>query len=310
VRHRLLAALGCVGVLVLAASCASAGSTPPAGTGAVPELIGGQSATITYCNHEKARITEPQDVSDPAPVALYVHGGSWVSGDLDTGGFIINQIGPALVRAGFVVVSVDYRLGPDQPWPAQIEDVKCAVRYLRANASQLNVNPNEIGAWGQSAGGHLVSLLATAGPSAGWDVGAYTDQSSKIEAVVDMAGPEDLLTMGNQGDSGVVQDSFISLLGSIPPQRLGAALKAASPVTYVAKGDPPFLIFHSTNDEIVYPQQSQELAWDLAANDVPHQLVMVNGAGHEFDDPGASPDGAQITAMIVKFFTTHLHPHA
>jgi acetyl esterase/lipase len=300
-----------VAVLALAASCTSAGSTPPppTGTGAVPQLFGGQSATVTYCNHEKARITEPQDIEGGDPVALYVHGGSWVSGNLDTGGFLINEIGPALERAGFIVMSIDYRLGPATPWPAQIEDVKCAVRYLRANAGILNVNPDEIGAWGQSAGGHLVSLLGTAGPSAGWDVGAYTDESSKIQAVVDMAGPTDLLTMGSQGDSGIVQDSFISLLGSIAPQRLGAALKAASPVTYVAKGDPPFLILHSNNDQIVYPQQSDELTWDLAANDAPNQLVMVNGGGHEFDDPGASPDEAQITTMIVKFFTEHLHPH-
>jgi dipeptidyl aminopeptidase/acylaminoacyl peptidase len=138
-------------------------------------------------------------------------------------------------------------------------------------------------------------------------VGAYRDQSSRVEAVVDMAGPSDLVSMGDQGDSGLVQDSFISLLGTVPPQRLGAALAAASPVTYISKDDPPFLILHSTNDRVVYPQQSQELAWDLSANAVPNHLVMVSGAGHEFNQGGGSPDPAQITALVVDFFVQQFH---
>jgi acetyl esterase/lipase len=312
VRKRLITSLACLVALVGLAGCADAGSTTnvssDSGTGTVPTLSAGQKVTLTYCNHQQARITEPGTLHGRAPVALYVHGGSWVSGDFDTGGFIVNQIGPALSAQGFIVVSVNYRLGPKGPWPAQIVDIKCAVRYLRANAAALHVDPSEIGAWGQSAGGHLVGLLATASPAAGWDVGAYPDESSRIQAVVDMAGPSDLVTMGDQGDSGLVQDSFISLLGAIAPTHLGEALKAASPVTYIAKGDPPFLILHSDNDRIVYPQQSQELSWDLSANAVPNQLVIVKGAGHEFDQGGGSPDPTRITEMIVAFMVQHLHP--
>jgi acetyl esterase/lipase len=290
-------------------ACSSAGSAPVSrGTGPVPTLSAGESATVTYCNHQQARITEPTKLVGRAPAAIYVHGGSWVSGNFNTGGFIINTIGPALASYGFVVVSVDYRLGPNAPWPAQIEDVKCAVRYLRANAKPLNVNPDEIGAWGQSAGGHLVSLLGTAGPQVGWDVGAFTNESSRVEAVVDMAGPTDLLTLGNQGISGVVQDSFISLLGDIAPAKLGAALQAASPVTYVAPGDPPFLIIHADNDQIVYLKQSQDLTWDLATAGVPVQLVVVKGGGHELDQPGAVPDEGTITNYVLSFFVRNLHP--
>jgi acetyl esterase/lipase len=309
VRRRLTAALASVALLALMAGCTSAGSDPPpAGTGAVPTLSAGQTITLTYCNHQQAHIIEPATLHGPAPAAVYVHGGSWVSGDFDTGGFLIHEIGPALAAKGFVVVSINYRLGPDRPWPAQIVDVKCAIRYLRANAAALNVDPDEIGAWGQSAGGHLVALLGTAPPSAGWDVGAYRNQSSRVQAVVDMAGPSDLLTMTNQGDSGVVADNFISLLGKIPPLYLRAALEEDSPVTYVAKGDPPFLLMYSDNDRIVYPQQTKELDWDLAANGVPQQLVVIRGAGHEFDQAGGSPDPARITALVVAFFEQHLHP--
>ena len=294
-RRSLAAAFVCALALTGLTSCTSTASpTPPAaltsGTAPAPVLSAGQHATVMYCNHEHARIT-------------------WVSGNYATGGFLIDTIGPKLAQEGFVVVSLDYRLGPKALWPDQIVDVKCAIRYLRANAQQLNIDPNEIGAWGQSAGGHLVALLGTAGPSAGWDVGAYTDESSKVDAVVDMAGPSDLLTLGNQGDSFGVAETFVSLLGPIPHKQVGSDLRAASPVTYIKNGDPPFLLMHSTDDEIVYPQQSREMAWDLGANDVPHKLVMVKGGGHEFDNPGEHPTEAGIAQAITQFFVHTLVFH-
>jgi len=306
VRRSFLAAAACAMSLTALAAGAQAASTARPGT---RPLAAGAQATVTYCNHEQARITEPPKLGRPAPAAVYVHGGSWVSGNLNTGGFLIDQIGPDLASKGFVVVSLNYRLGPKFPWPAQIEDVKCAIRYLRANASAFNLNPGEIGAWGQSAGGHLVSLLGTAGRSAGWDVGPYRNESSQVQAVVDMAGPTDLQTLGNQGDSALVQRSFISLLGKVRPSRIGPDMTAASPVTYVAPGDPPFLILHSDNDRIVYPQQSKELTWDLSANHVWNQLVVVEGAGHEFDQAGGSPNEAQITTLVVNFFILRLAFH-
>ncbi len=100
-------------------------------------------------------------------------------------------------------------------------------------------------------------------------------------------------------------ETFVDLLGHVPHKQIGADLRAASPVTYIAPGDPPFLLMHSTDDEIVYPQQIQEMAWDLAANHVPHKLVMVDGGGHEFDNPGEQPTEAGITKAIVQFFVRH-----
>jgi acetyl esterase/lipase len=315
-RHLAAASVCALGLIGLASCTSSASSTPPrpADTSSTtpapaPALSAGQQATVTYCNNEKARITEPSTLHGPAPVAVYVHGGSWVSGNFGTGGFLINMIGPELSDQGFVVVSLNYRLGPKAHWPDQIIDVKCAIRYLRANAHAFDIDPNEVGAWGQSAGGHLVALLGTAGPSAGWDVGEYTDQSSKVQAVVDMAGPSDLLTMGNQGDSFGVAETFVSLLGRVPHKQLGADLRAASPVTYITPGDPPFLLMHSTDDEIVYPQQSQEMSWDLGANNVPHEFVMVSGGGHEFDNSGERPGEQGIAKAVVQFFVRTLVFH-
>ncbi len=319
--------LAVVGACVLLVACSAISGASPTQSGSdtaaravratlatadppAPALAAGQQGTVTYCNHEQAQITEPAVLHGSAPAVVYVHGGAWVSGNDDSGGFLIDAIGPALASAGFVVVSLDYRLGPAAQWPDQIEDVTCAVRYLRANAQQLHISPNAIGAWGVSAGGHLVSLLGTAGPEAGWDGGPYAGFSSSVESVVDLAGPSDLLTMGGQGDAPLVAKEFVGLLGTVPAKDLGSALAAASPDTYVRHGDPPFLILQSTNDTVVYPQQSLELSWDLAANGVPHQLVMVQGGGHGFDDPGASPDQAQITSLIVRYFVHTLVLHS
>ncbi len=261
---------------------------------------------VEYCNGETARITEPSSSDGKAPAVIYLHGGSWIGGDHDTGGFIIHAIGPALNARGFVVASVNYRLGPKEPWPAQIVDAKCAVRFLRAHARAFHIDPAEIGIWGHSAGGHLASLVGTAGPSAGWDTGAYTDESSRVEAVADLAGPANLVTLGEEGVPGLVKSNFTSLLGPISESDLPAALAAASPVTYVSRGDPPFLIVHADDDGFVPLAQSQELASALEAASVPVTLVVVHGGGHSLDVPGGHPDPTQIEELVVNFFTKEL----
>lgn len=274
---------------------------PFPGVGPVPTLSAGQSADVTYCNDEQAHITEPSALHGGAPAAIYVHGGSWVSGNLDTGGFDIDAIGPSLSAKGFVVMSVDYRLGPANLWPDQIVDVKCAVRYLRANARALHVDPRRIGIWGQSAGGQLAALVGTAGPTAGWDVGVYATQSSAVQAVVDLSGPSDLASLSASGASGFVKSTFVRLLGPVAPSTLPGALAAASPVHYAAAGDPPFLIIHGSADAIVSPSQSEELAQVLKNAGDTAQLVIVHGGGHALTQAGETPTQDQITSMVVNF---------
>jgi len=271
-----------------------------------PRLGPGETALVPYCNGQTMQITEPKRMLRPGPAAIYLHGGSWMGGDHNSGGFIIDAIGEALNNSGFVVASANYRLGPDELWPAQIVDAKCAVRYLRANARVLGIDPDEIGIWGHSAGAHLASLVGTAGPEAGWDVGPYSSESSRVEAVADLAGPADLVTLEDEGAPGVVKDNFVTLLGHVPQDQLEGELKAASPVTYVSTGDPPFLIIHGDMDQIVPIAQSEELAKDLEAAGVPETLVVVRGGGHSLDEPGADPDPEQIEAMVVDFFVTNL----
>lgn len=271
----------------------------------------GRTTTLTYCSPSGVPmamdVTEPAaSAVRPAPAVLYVHGGGWFEGDRQPSGLgamLAGQDGALflplrdeLTRRGFVVASIDYRQAPLHRWPAQIEDAKCAVRFMRAEAARLGIDPDRIGAWGSSAGGHLVAMLGTAGPDAGFDVGQYLDRSSRLQAVVDMFGPTDLNAMGDSSSFGrtVVQISFG---GARPAQKA-----AASPVSYVAPGAPPFLILHGADDALVRPHHSSDLASRLQAAGVPATLVMVQHTGHSMATPGQRPSPAEITAMVADFF--------
>lgn len=256
-------------------------------------------------------VTEPSaTAARPAPAVLYVHGGGWFLGSRQVSGPGANLAGQdgalfvplrdELSRRGFVVAAIDYRLVPLHPWPDQIEDAKCAVRFLRAEAHRLGVDPNRIGTWGSSAGGQLVAMLGTAGPSAGFDVGQYADQSSRVQAVVDMFGPTNLNQMGDSNWFG--QNVMKIAFG-----RASSAEKtAASPVSSVRPEDPPFLILHGSDDVLVRPHHSRDLAERLQADGVPATLVMVQHTGHSVDTPGQQPGAADVTAMVADFFSRTL----
>lgn len=230
---------------------------------------------------------------DRRPLVVYVHGGAWIGGDKREGaGF---EDIPGLLSRGYVVAAVNYRLAPMYKFPAQIEDVKCAIRYLRAKAAAYNIDPDRVGAWGGSAGGHLVALLGVTDKSAGFDAGPYLDQSSRVEAVVDYFGPANLT-------HGWSTDQLIPVFGS----RNG--LVRGSPVSYITKDDPPFLIMHGEFDTVVPPEQSQEFHDKLKASGVSSTLIMVKNAEHSFRRVGASikPSRPEITETTAAFFDTHL----
>jgi acetyl esterase/lipase len=289
-------------IIVLAATALTTGSQAQAAS--TP-----QSATvqrnITYCTTGgvdlKMDIYPPAAGSKaPAPVVVYVHGGSWVSGDKAEIG-----LGAVDLNArGYLVVSVNYRLAPQYKWPAQIEDVKCALRSLRAHASAYNIDPNRIGVWGSSAGGHLAALAGLITKSAGFDTqGGYLDQSSSVQAVVDMFGPTDFLAYRpDRLSNGLGQTVFGYVQGG-PVD----VLTKASPVTYVSKDAPPFLILQGDSDKLVPPSQSQELNDKLLAAGASSTLVLVKNAGHAFipvtgNLSDLDPTIAQIKAMILDFF--------
>ncbi len=255
---------------------------------------------VTYCTMDGVALTmdvyAPRNQTGATPVVVYVHGGAWMFGDKSEGTGAIMM--PALLDAGFAVATVNYRLAPEFTFPAMIEDVKCAIRSLRAHANDYGIDPDRIGAWGSSAGGHLVSLLGTADASAGFDVGEYLDYPSDVQAVVDMFGPADLTTLFPEGREGMRESVFG-----------GFDVALASPVTYVSPDDPPFLILHGDADPVVPIAQSEALFARLQAAGVPVQFVRVQHAGHGFVPAGAgpiSPSRTEITQRVVEFFTEHL----
>jgi acetyl esterase/lipase len=307
--------LAAVGLAPLMALVLVAGAGFPAGASPPRDLPAGQMSTVEYCRPERAPLAmdlymPPAAARSerPAPVALYVHGGGlW--GDRKMYGLGARQANhegalftPLLLQLnarGFVVASIDYRLPPGTPWPAQIEDAKCAVRFLRAHAPGLGIDPGRIGVWGSSGGGHLSSLLGLTRPKAGFDRGQYLDQSSAVQAVVDMFGIADL----NDIDDAAPFARFILLtaFGSSTAVR-----RSASPITYATPGAPPFLILHGTEDTMIPSRQSAELAQRLQTADVPTTLVEVAGAEHSLTTPGQQPSPDELTATVVNFFVATL----
>lgn len=237
----------------------------------------------------------------PRLVAVYVHGGGWQKGDKGGGAGMLALA--ELLQRGYLVASINYRLAPEFKFPAQIEDAKCAIRYLRAHAKELNLATDRIGVWGGSAGGHLVALLGTADASAGFDTtGGWTNQSSRVQAVVDLFGPADLAPRAGLGNTRVGQNVFGAQSADDP------VLKKASPVTYATKDDPPFLILHGDKDRLVPLAQSERLVAALQKVGVPVSLVLVTNAAHGFAPAGGQPNPSrpELARMIADFFDQHL----
>jgi acetyl esterase/lipase len=241
----------------------------------------------------------PETSGELLPLVVWVHGGGWVGGDK------ANPMALPLSGQGYVVASVNYRLSGVASFPAQIEDCRAAIRWLRANASAYNIDPKRIGVWGSSAGGHLVALLGTAGDETRWDtVGGSPDQSARVQAVCDYYGPANFLVENMPGGGKGPESPVGRLLGGPVDERKEEA-RQASPVTYVSRDDPPFLIFHGDKDATVPIEQSEMLEAALKDAGVDAAFVRVKDAGHGFR-PGCDPSPEQIRAQVAAFFDKHL----
>ena len=221
------------------------------------------------------------------PLIIRIHGGAWLGGSKDSDG-------PAdFPSQGYAVASINYRLSQHAVFPAQIQDCKSAVRYLRANAQKYNLDPNRFAAWGASAGGHLAALLGTAGDVNEFDVGENLSVSSRVQAVVDYFGPTDFLQMeAHRLPNGMVHNSPDSpeskLIGGNVADNPEKVAKA-NPITYITKDDPPFLIIHGDMDPLVPHHQSELLEAALKKAGVPVIFYTVKDGGHGgFKDPNVS----------------------
>lgn len=215
------------------------------------------------------------------PVVVYIHGGAWLGGDKAGG---IGRVVPYVASGEFAGASIGYRLTGEASWPAQIHDCKAAIRWIRANADRYGLDPDRIGVMGSSAGGHLVAMLGTSGDVSvlEGDLGEHDATSSRVTCVVDEFGPSELLMMGkfpSQLDHEAPDSPESRLLGGPILEREELA-KAASPITYVSKDDPPFLIIHGTKDPTVPFDQSERLQAALEKAGVPSLFIRVTDGGH------------------------------
>jgi len=233
--------------------------------------------------------------SDVLPLVVWVHGGAWMAGSKENCPLV------RFLKHGFVVASINYRLSQHAIFPAQLEDCKAAIRFLRANADQYNIDPNRIGVMGDSAGGHLVALLGTTSDVNDFDKGTNLHVSSKVQAVCDYFGPTDFTKMSDfesEMDHDAPDSPESKLLGG-PVQENHEACKKANPITYISKNDPPFLICHGDKDMTVPHNQSVLLNEALKKAGVDVKFHTVKGGGHGFKDP-------KIDQMVLMFFEKHL----
>jgi acetyl esterase/lipase len=231
----------------------------------------------------------------PLPLIVWVHGGAWLAGSKE------NCPAARFLRRGYAAASINYRLSQHAIFPAQIEDCKAAIRFLRANAEKYNIDPNRIGVWGASAGGHLVALLGTTGDVKQFDKGPNLQVSSRVQAVCDFFGPTDLTKMSafaSTMDHDAPDSPESQLIGG-PVQENKEACKRANPITYVSKNDPPFLICHGDKDMLV-PHNQSVLLYDALKNaGVKVKFHTVKGGGHGFQDP-------EVDRMVQEFFDMQL----
>jgi acetyl esterase/lipase len=275
----------------------------PSGPARSPTLPEGTTVhrDLAYVPHgherQKLDLYLPKE-GEKLPLIINIHGGAFRMGSK------ADSVPIEYLARGYAVASINYRLSQHAKFPAQIEDCKAAVRWLRAHAAEYRLDPNRFAAWGASAGGHLAAMLGTTGDTKGFDVGLNLDQPSGVQAVVDYFGPTDFLQMdAHRLPNGMVHDSANSpeselVGGAIQEHRDKVA--QANPITYVTSGDPPFLICHGDQDPLVPHHQSELLAAALKQAGVPVTFYTVQGAGHGgFTDP-------KVGELACEFLAKHL----
>ncbi len=253
--------------------------------------------------HQRLDLFLPEKTSAPRPVVIWIHGGGWNKGGLTN----CPPLALGYVEAGYAVANVDYRLSTGAVFPAQLEDCKSGIRWLRAHAKEFGLDPARFGVWGRSAGGHLVALLGTTATITEFDQGENLDASSRVQAVCAFAGPTDFsCDLPVDGHS---HPLVTLLLGAAPESKEGRPLALrASPITYVSADAPPFLIVQGDKDDAVPIHQSELLFSALRKAgtpvhfhtilDGPHGIV---GAGN-----GMLYSGPVIPGLVRSFFDYRL----
>lgn len=277
------------------------------------KALGGENLAIKrdipYAGNDNPRqkldlyLPKKPTTNKPLPVIAFIHGGAWRGGHKNSG---LHRLSPLIASGDYAGVSIAYRLSGESQWPSQIHDCKAAIRWIRANAKEHNLDPDKIAVWGTSAGGHLVAMLGTSGEVKELEgkIGKHLDQSSRVDCVINFFGPAEMLTMGDHPSSmdHNAPDSPESLLLGGPILENKDKARSASPITHITKDDAPILNIHGTADKLVPYPQSVEFNKKLVAAGVTSNLVTVKDGGH--GNFGKATD--QVNKAITEFLTHHL----
>lgn len=241
----------------------------------------------------------------PMPLIVHIHGGGWMGGSKFPCGVA------GMVLKGYAVASVEYRFSQKAKFPAQIQDCQAAIRWLRAHSKEYQIDPEHVGVVGGSAGGHLSSLVGTAGGKNAFPkIGGNEEQADRVQAVCDIFGPSDFSTVVQQAtedknvknifEFNTPKDPYSELIGTKLDDKEKA--DAVSPVHYASKDNPPFLILHGTHDTLVPYAQSVEFADALKAQGVETWLQTLPGSGHG----GPAFGKPAVIQLMQNFFDKHL----
>jgi len=253
---------------------------------------------IAYCtpegNAQKLDIVQPPAApSAPRPLAVYFHGGSWTTGSKQGFNRWFTDVAENLLGRGFVVATVDYRLAKDDPWTAQVEDARCAIRFLRTHAADWSIDAARIAVWGDSTGAWLADMIALPGEDAGFDNGEWPGVSSSVRAVVDLWGPSDL----DAADLSAERVKMVKRIFGKEASEIGRA----SPLDYVTASSPPHLIIHGDRDDTVPLSQSQALDTALKAAGVSSELIVVERGTHGLLTGDYTPASPELIGRIAAF---------
>jgi len=290
-----------VSIAVSAGLLLSAGSSAQRSPDTAASTV---TSSISYADVDgfdlKLDLYMPNNVARP-PLLVWVHGGAWRRGsraDVNT---------TALVEQGFALASVDFRNSGDAIFPAQIHDIKAAIRFLRASASTYGYDATRIGILGRSSGGHLTALVGVSNGHAELEghVGEHLDQSSNVQAVVSYFGASNLNSILDQSTiygHGMRAPALEQLLGGSVENRRELA-RLASPVSHVDRADPPLLLLHGDQDPQMPINQSHELHGSYKRLDLPVHFEVIHGAEHGGDAFFDAPR----TTIVSSFLREHLH---
>ena len=265
--------------LWIAAALRVAGAEPKAETSRKPEIPAGVifEKDIIYGQAGEVELllnlARPAKTDGPVPVVLVIHGGGWAAGNRSQH----DDLTWKFAQRSYVSATISYRFAPQHLFPAQVEDAKCAVRFLRAHAAKYQLDPTRVGAMGFSAGAHLAMMLGTMDKADGLEgEGGWPDQSSKVQAVVSFVGPTDL----KADDFGEMSLGILrNFVGGTQAEKLELCRKA-SPITFVNAGDAPMLLFQGTRDPLIPNTQAYKMAEALTAAGVKGRVELILGGGH------------------------------